>query len=133
MVEVQQVYCLLPFLTLAGITMQSKYLQVRIVIEKTLSGLHFVLARENNSSWEKSNLILKCEVILQGQSLFFCLYCFTKSIYILLNKLKVQMSQAEDCTGIITNLSAEMLVSAVVLLIEMHNNATLQLFKRSDH
>lgn len=74
---------------------------------KTLSGLHFVLARENNSSWEKSNLILKCEVILQGQSLFFCLYCFTKSIYILLNKLKVQMSQAEDCTGIITNLSAE--------------------------
>lgn len=43
------------------------------------------------------------------------------------------MSQAEDCTGIITNLSAEMLVSAIVLLIEMHNNATLQLFKRSDH
>lgn len=112
--------------------MQSKYLQVRTVIEKTLSALHFVLARENNSSWEKSNLILKCEVILQGQS-FFCLYCFTKSIYILLNKLKVQMSQAEDCTGIITNLSAEVLVSAVVLLIEIHNNATLQLFKRSDH
>lgn len=43
------------------------------------------------------------------------------------------MSQAEDCTGIITNLSAEVLVSAIVLLIEIHNKGTLQLFKRSDH